>query len=108
MRALLIVAVLAAGCLGASESRDDWMVSGSFTREASQLDMEELGKLARAEGGESAFLESFPVQFVVTELMEQKCRALRAELTSRAYVASIGDCRPRGVSADPDAPTSSG
>lgn len=97
-----------AGCLDAPAGKDtEWFLAGTFTREATQGEMRELGDLVESRGGSLAILESFPAQFQTQDLKQAACEALQPEVAAKPYVASVRDCRERATSPNPDAPTSS-
>lgn len=92
---LLLTAVLVPGCAvpepdGAEDG--NYQVSGTFTEEATQEEMQALGNHTRAQGGEIAYLESFPVQFRASNLTEPACEDVRAFAADQTYVAEVGAC----------------
>lgn len=65
-------------------------LSGAFKEEASQADLAEAQRLSKAEGGDMAILESFPMQFSVKGLDAGACARLREALAAEPYVARVG------------------
>lgn len=102
--ALLTVFPALAGCAtpepdGAGDQT--YQVSGTFSENATQAQMEELGNHTRDRGGEIFYLESYPVQFRATNLTEQACEEVRSFAEDRAYVADVGACEvPQRTSGD--------
>lgn len=93
---LLVGAVLVPGCATPQPDADDGAdheVSGTFTRNATQAQMDELANYTRDRGGEIAFLESFPVQFRASNLTEEACGDVRSYAGERAYVDDVGACK---------------
>lgn len=84
----------------------DAMLSGAYTANATQADIQEAGMLARQEGGQMLTLESFPAQFQANGLDSSGCERLRAALHAKPYVARVGQCQTVTRSDDPTAPTS--
>lgn len=104
----LALAPLVAGCLSPDEARG-FQVSGSFTGQATQAQMDELGDYARARGGDLLLMESFPVRFRATGLDEASCEEARAYADGRAYVAEVGACGPEPEPTDdPEQPVGNG
>ena len=109
MRRLAILAALAillSGCASVG-SGPTFRLSGSFTAERTQADLDEFHAIVRPYSDDVAILESFPEQFVIRSITGG-CDQLRATLQSKDYIASVGTCqRDEPASGDPDAATSS-
>lgn len=101
---LLVAVALVPGCATPEPDGSDgasYQVSGTFTENATQAQMEELGNHTRDRGGEIFYLESFPVQFRATNLTEQACGEVRSFAEDRAYVSDVGACEvPKRTSGD--------
>lgn len=92
MRLPLAVAavLLAAGCASPGDS-PSFQLSGSFTVDRTQADLDEFQALAEPYSDDVAILESFPEQFVIRGIVGG-CEQLRATLASKDYIATLGSC----------------
>lgn len=90
MRALLLLTttILLAGC--ASEG-DSYRLSGAFTAERTNADMQEFNDLVDDYSDDVAIMESFPEQFAINH-MHHGCEELRAKLLEKSYIASVSEC----------------
>lgn len=108
MRITLVVAiaVLAAGCASPSDS-PSFQLMGSFTADRTQGDLDEFHGLVAPYSDDVAIMESFPEQFAIRGIVGG-CEQLRATLTSKDYIATLGSCT---IESDPgdggDEPVSS-
>lgn len=80
--------VVLSGCVAGGQ----YSLSGTFTEDATQADMEDLGDRVAAHGGTLDLMESFPVQFSASGLDNNGCDAVREEALARDYVAAVGSC----------------
>ena len=90
---ILLPALLLAGCIGPQATVN---LGGAFTEAATQDDLTAFGDEMRefGRGVDVAILESFPPQFSVRGLPEDKCDDARALAQAKAYVARVGECQP--------------
>lgn len=109
--ALLVPLPLLLGCLAEPSqtvgSEAEHRLHGTFTPEATQAELDAFAA-SMPEGAEVVFLESFPPQFVVSNVGRTGCEEARDFAQRQAYVQSVGKCQPATRSDDPDRPTSSG
>lgn len=89
MVAAAVLGALVAGCLGPGTTYE---LAGTFTENATQQQMEELGAKVRDRRGTFAQLESFPVQFRAADLARSDCQAVRSFALNATYVADVGRC----------------
>ena len=99
VRAILILAVLLAGCVEGSDTGGPapggtFHVGGSFDANATQQDYDRASGIATSYGGTLALLESFPVQFSATGFTDVACQKARDALAAEPHVASVGTCAP--------------
>ena len=87
---LAAAAVLLAGCASASEG-PSFRLSGAFTAERTQADLDDFHATVAPYSGDVALLESFPEQFVIHAIVGG-CDHLRATLQGKDYVASVSAC----------------
>lgn len=103
----LVTLLLVAGCTTQAASRP-YEISGTFTEDASNEDLEDLRDRLVAYGTTMRVMESFPMQYAIeVDHGQAACHEIETMLEERAYVATIGDCRERLDTGDEDAPTSS-
>lgn len=95
---LALLALPLAGCAGEETS---YGVTGSFTEDRSDEDIEEVRELAHAQGGEIVILESFPEQFQVRALSLEECEAFREEVEQKPYIDTVEGCAEVESGADP-------
>lgn len=96
--ALALLALALAGCAG---EETPYGVTGSFTEDRSDEDIEEVRELARSHGGEIVILESFPEQFQVRAMSLEECEAFREEVEQRPYIDTVEACAEAEAGADP-------
>lgn len=96
--ALVLLAVLLAGCAG---EETPYSVTGSFTGDRADEDIEELRELGEDLGGEVVILESFPEQFQVRALSLEDCETFREQVEGKDYVEEVGPCTEAEAGADP-------
>ena len=72
-----------------------YAIDGTFTRTATQAEMEELLHKAHDLGGDMVSRESFPVQFSAYGLSASACDSFRTYAESRPYVDDVGSCSQR-------------
>lgn len=115
MRALAILAPLAllAGCMeleapapGVTDERE-WVLSGTFTRERTQDDLDHWCDVARAFGNECVLMESYPEQYRLTFASEAECRDARERLRERPNIVPGVCTGAPDPSPSPETPTSS-
>lgn len=109
MRLLVLVAagtLLLSGC-GTPESGPSFQLSGAFTADRTQEDLDEFDAIVRPYSDDIAIMESFPEQFAIRGI-EGGCEQLRATLDAKDYIATVGACTPESEPGDDaDDPTSS-
>jgi hypothetical protein len=94
MRAFALAALLLLpGCLEASPT--PFGLSGSFTADRTQEDLEEFQALVAPYATDVRILESFPEQFAIDGRDLGDCAELAALLEAKDYVAQVGACRAR-------------
>ena len=102
----LALLVLLSGC-GSPGTGPTFRLSGAFTADRTQADLDEFEGIVRPYSDDVAYLESFPEQFVIAGI-QGGCDQLRSTLQAKDYVASVGTCQVEGkASGDPDEATSS-
>lgn len=113
MRATPALPLLAflAGCLSPAPTPDASLgeassFHGGLTASASQADLDELHRLAQAEGWDLLILGGFPMQYQARGEGADACERLRAVFQTKPYVSSVGACRAQRPVEDGDAPTS--
>lgn len=94
--AIILVAgstILVAGCATPEPPAPTmFAVGGTLDRNATSEDVEDLRGRVQAHNGTLAIMESYPLQYRASGLMETECEALKLELASLAYVAVVGTC----------------
>lgn len=109
---LLVAVALLPGCATPEpdgSSDQTYQVSGTFTENATQAQMDELGNHTRDRGGEIFYLESYPVQFRASNLTQEACSEVRSFAEDRTYVSDVGACEvPQRTSVDAQRAVSSG
>lgn len=104
--AFLAAAILLAGCASPAAG-PTFALSGAFTPERTQQDLDEFHAIVAPYSDDVAILESFPEQFSIRGITGG-CEQLRATLDAKDYVASVGTCRVETEgTGDPDEATSS-
>lgn len=88
---VLVLGMLVVGCV--DDPSPSYEVSGTFTENATQEQMNELGQQVEQEGGHFAQLESFPVQFRATQLTASGCDEIVSFVEGAEYVAEHGACQ---------------
>jgi hypothetical protein len=93
MRFLLaaVAALLLSGC-GSPDESATFQLSGSFTADRTQEDLDEFHAIVEPYSDDVAIMESFPEQFSIRGIVGG-CEQLRATLDSKQYIASVGACR---------------
>jgi hypothetical protein len=93
MRALLASALVTAvaGCASPDES-ETFQLSGSFTADRTQEDLDEFDAIVAPYSDDVAIMESFPEQFSIRGIVGG-CEQLRSTLDSKDYIASVSACR---------------
>ncbi len=87
----LLLVLMFAGCV--EEDRVTYRISGAFTEDRANEDLTTLGEAARAVGAEIAILESFPEQFVITDLTVGACQHLTPRLDTWDFIATHTGCQ---------------
>jgi hypothetical protein len=92
--AVLVLGSLAlAGCHEAvDEAGPEWRLSGSFTEETTQEDLDALVAMLEPYGATMAVLESFPLQFQITGPDPDDCPEVREMLLDHERVAEVREC----------------
>lgn len=85
------VFVVLAGCASPDES-ETFRLSGSFTGDRTQEDLDEFEAIVEPYSHDVAILESFPEQFSIRGIVGG-CEQLRSTLDSKDYIASVSACR---------------
>lgn len=89
--AATVLALALAGC-GTPAAGPSFMLSGAFTADRTQQDLDEFQAIVRPYSDEApTIMESFPEQFVIHGI-EGGCEQLRVTLDSKDYIASVGTC----------------
>lgn len=101
-----LLGVVLVGCV--DQPSLDHEVSGTFTENATQAQMNELAGEVEDRGGRLFQLESFPVQFRAAELSAEDCGQVQAFAAGADYVAEVGECERSEQTEDGDEPTDSG
>ena len=89
--ALVAALVAAAGCASPDES-ESFQLSGSFTADRTQEDLDEFDAIVAPYSDDVAILESFPEQFSIRGIVGG-CEQLRSTLDAKEYIASVSACR---------------
>lgn len=108
LRALLAstLVVAVAGCASPDDS-ETFQLSGSFTADRTQQDLDGFDALVAPYSDDVAIMESFPEQFSIRGIVGG-CEQLRSTLDSKDYIASVSACRVESNAGDDgDGPTSS-
>lgn len=92
---LLVLAALLSGCSGDAVS---YRLSGAFTAERTQADLDDFSATVAPYSDDVAIMESFPEQFSIRGL-DESCEPLREVLLAKPYIASVGECT--GYTVDP-------
>ncbi len=90
----VVLGVLLAGC-GTPAAGPSFRLSGTFTQDRTQADLDEFNGIAARYSDDVAILESFPEQFAIRGIVGG-CDQLRATLQAKDYVASVGACQKEG------------
>lgn len=93
MRALvlgLLVALALAGC-STSTSGPSFRLSGAFTEDRTEQDLQEFDRIVAPYSDDVLIMESFPEQFSIRGI-EGGCEQLRVDLQAKDYIASVGTC----------------
>lgn len=99
MRLLWLLVVLPlAGCV----EDPTYAVSGSFTEDRTDSDIEELQALADQHDGSVQIRETAPEQFTIGDLSEEDCETVRAILVEKEYLEDVGACVEQHDRADPN------
>ena len=103
---LVLTLLLFAGCATPDEGTK-FRLSGSFTAERIQADLDEFHAIVRPYSDDVAILESFPEPFSIRGIVGG-CEQLRATLETKDYIASVGTCTVESDTGDDgDNPVSS-
>jgi hypothetical protein len=89
----MVLVLLSAGCLSAAPT--PFRLSGAFTAERTEADLQEFQALVEPYADDVRILESFPEQFAIDGRDRDRCDELAALLRAKPYVAHVGDCLPR-------------
>lgn len=100
--AVTLLATALVGCV--DQAPPEHRVSGTFTENATQDQMDELAGQVEDRGGEFVVLQSFPAQFSATGLADAACEEVAAFAANATYVAHVGSCQPVEPSEDPQEP----
>lgn len=92
---LAVGCLLLAGCLGSSTEPTPFRLSGSFTEDRTQADLDEFHALVEPYATDVRIMESFPEQFAIDGRDLARCDGLAALLASKDYIAHVGDCLAR-------------
>lgn len=87
----IALVVLLSGC-AAPDPSPTFSLSGSFTADRTQGDLDEFAAIVDPYSDDVAIMESFPEQFSIRGITGG-CEQLRATLEAKDYVASVGACR---------------
>lgn len=89
---LLALAILLAGCADAGESPEgEHRISGSFTTERTQADLDAFGSKVSELAGEWVLMESWPEQFQATFSSLTKCEAMHNWVHQQAFISQSND-----------------
>lgn len=125
LAAMLLLASLA-GCLEGDRATDEaidrgagpgapaddgsgtatWRLGGSFTENATQAEIAEIGRELEPYNATMRVMESFPMQYAVDGLTLEVCPEVRALLAEKPYVAVVRECEPDVPPEEPDQPVS--
>lgn len=89
----LVLVLFLAGCTSTGDEADR-SLSGTFTEETDQADLEDLERRLEPYGASLAVLESFPMQYRIAPLSPEDCEEVRALLGGLTYVRDVGTCQP--------------
>jgi hypothetical protein len=85
-----LLGVLASGC--AATEPTPFRLSGAFTAERTEADLQEFHALVGPYADDVRILESFPEQFAIDGRESDRCDELAALLRAKAYIATVSDC----------------
>lgn len=97
----VILALLALSLAGCAGEETPYGVTGHFTGDHSDEDIEEVRRLAEERGGELVVLESSPEQFQARGMSLEECEAFRSEVEQKPYVDRVDGCAEVEAGADP-------
>lgn len=97
----VILALLALSLAGCAGEETPYGVTGQFTEDRSDQDIEEMRQLAEEHGGELVVLESSPEQFQARDMSLEECEAFRSEVEQKSYVDRVEGCTEAEAGADP-------
>ncbi len=93
MRVSLVSAWLLLALAGCVEDGPTYNVTGAFTADRDNADLETLGQWVRERGGDVAIMESFPEQFHASGLSATDCEAFRVQLEQWDFIQSHSECK---------------
>lgn len=88
----IFLAVALSGC-GSVDSGPRFHLTGAFTAERTQEDLDEFHGIVDDYSDDVLILESFPEQFDIRDIVGG-CEQLRSTLQAKDYIASLGTCQP--------------
>lgn len=91
---VVLLPVVLAGCADPT-----YQVTGTFTSDRTEADIEDLRLLAQEHGGDVLIAESFPEQFVISDVSRHECEELRGVLLEKDYLANVDTCSARDAGA---------
>ena len=89
-RTSLLVLLLLSGCLSSAPTPFD--LSGSFTADRTQADLDEFHALVDPYADDVHIMESFPEQFAIDGKDVRRCDELLGLLKAKPYIAQVGPC----------------
>ncbi len=92
----IVATLLLASLVGCVDSEDTYRISGSFTADRADEDIQALVDKGRGLGGDTAIMESFPEQFTVRAFGLKECRELETWLAAQDFIASMTSCERDG------------
>lgn len=88
---VLVMAGMLVGCADAPAV--DYELRGTFTENATQEQIDELGNAVEQRDGEFRQLESHPIQFRALQLEREDCLDVASIAEEADYVAELEDCQ---------------
>lgn len=114
MTILLTAALLGVAVLGAQAQPDDrpgrdrephhYALAGAFDANRTEEDLRDFDTTVQEYTDDYVLMESFPEQFRIHGLDADECRALRADLDNKTYIARLSECRADDDDADDGRP----
>ena len=88
---LVLLVVAASGCMSGPEGAA-YQLSGAFTAQRTQADIEEFHEIVAPFSSDVRIMESFPEQFVVAGMSKTGCDDARSQLVGKPYIGSLSQC----------------